>query len=268
MFNFSIRKAFVYAFRFFGQNFVGVFALTILSVTIISLTQMAVDYFVISNLGTLLPVDAVGTVSNEEYYKPLFGVFVYSCVVLFINSLVFFMFTGALLPLCLGGELKLKKYFPPLNKIIKFFGGFITIILPFSFALLIFFVVTSAPVTQFFVENGLLSVLIIVPFLILVSGIIISALLFRYIFFYFSVFDGKTVSESFRKSTELTLGKRNKIFFLVILLLIINYFGRVLIIGSIITIPISVLVLIYVYFCLEGRKEPFENSSPAVIPQD
>ena len=62
MFNFSIRKAFVYAFRFFGQNFVGVFALTILSVTIISLTQMAVDYFVISNLGTLLPVDAVGTV--------------------------------------------------------------------------------------------------------------------------------------------------------------------------------------------------------------
>lgn len=259
MFNFSIGKAFAYAFRFFGQNFTGTFFLSMLAAAFISISQMAVDYYVIGNLGALIPADAA-TVSGGEYYKPLLGVFIYSCVVLFINALVFFMLTAALFPLCLGGELKLKNFFPPISKIFKFFGGFITIILPCGFALLIFFIVTSAPVTQFFADNGLLSVLIIVPFLILVSGIVVSALLFRYMFFYFGIFDAKTVSESFAKSAELTLGKRNKLFFLAVLLLIINYLGKILIIGTIITMPLSVLALIYAYLELSAQRKRGEEA--------
>ncbi len=254
MYNFSLKKIFTDAFRIFGQNFTGIFMLSILSVTLISFVQISADTFIISNFGVLMPKG--GAVTTAEYFMPLFGIFIYTFTVFFMHALVFFLLTSAVMPLFENKELKLKNFFPPLKIILKFIAGIIILMLPFGVSLLLFFMVTSAPVTSFFVENGLLSVLILIPVLILAVGIAVTIVMLRYAFFYIALFEGARVSAAFAKSAAVTLGKRKKIFFLLLLLLIFNFLGRIFIIGTVVTIPVSALALLCAYFKLNEAYSP------------
>lgn len=258
---FSIREAMLYALNIFGKNFIGIFFLGMLSVVFISVAQMAVDWFVISNFGLVHSNELAKTMPVLAFFRPLIGVFIYSAIVFLLHSMVFFFLTSAFLPLFWGYELKLRNFFPSFKKIVRFLMGLFIIIVPFGIALLVFFLVTSAPVTNFFVENGLLSVLILVPVLILAAGITITIMLLRYMFFYFEILENADVSTAFRKSAEMTIGRRKKLVLLLIILIFINFIGRMLIMGTIITLPFFVLVLIYVYFKVDRKRLPEEIKS-------
>lgn len=254
MYYYSVSNAISYAFKFFGKHFLPIFIISMFVVVLANALQMPVDFFVINTLGTLSMERTKDIVTLKEYFSPLFGTLLYISTFTLISAFFFFCLSRALLPLCLGEELKLKNLLPPFNQIIKFLAGFIMITVPLLIGALLFFIFTSAPVTNFFYENGLLSLLFALPIMMLASGIIVFAMLLRYAFFYLSLIEGLSFSDSLRKSAEITIGKRNRIIILILLMLVFNFIGKALILGIIITVPIFALAMIYTYLKIDGNR--------------
>ncbi|MDO9513636.1 MAG: hypothetical protein Q7J59_03380 [Elusimicrobiota bacterium] len=103
-----------------------------------------------------------------------------------------------------------------------------------------------------FVASILYGLMVFIGTLLLIVPGIILGIKFMY-FAYFIVDKNAGIMESLRKSSELTSGSKTNIFLLALLLWLINAAGALCLgIGLIITIPLSMVAVAYVYRKLEG----------------
>ncbi|PKM99278.1 MAG: hypothetical protein CVU78_07170 [Elusimicrobia bacterium HGW-Elusimicrobia-2] len=107
-------------------------------------------------------------------------------------------------------------------------------------------------IVTLFVAGILYSLMIFIGTLLLIVPGIILGIQFMF-FAYFIVDKNAGIMESLRKSSELTSGSKTNIFLLALLLWLINAAGALCLgIGLIITIPLSMAAVAYVYRKLEG----------------
>ncbi len=122
-----------------------------------------------------------------------------------------------------------------------------------------------------FILGSIIYGLIVVAGLIffIVPGIIWAI---KYQFFAYLIIDKKLdPMEAIRKSGEMTAGNKGKLFWLCIVLMLINIVGAAcLLVGLFATIPTSMLAVAYVYRKLLGEvaasepiEQPSENAQPA-----
>jgi len=234
---FSMKQSFNLAVRFFIANFYKIF---FVGAVFVFLERL----IVFSNVAFAGSVLAAGASTAARLFAQMFVLIVPT----FFEALIIFFLTAGSKFLHDNGSLRIKNFFPSAQKIAAFIYGFIVLIFPMFIAVLLFFAVTSDSAQKFLTESSLISISIALPFLILAAGVFISALMSRYVFFYFGVLDGLSLADSFRKSARLTLLCRKKLFLLLILLALFNALGFALIAGSLFTLPLSALTMMYVYF--------------------
>lgn len=254
MYTFSIKKALNFALQIFAKNYIKIFLFTAAAI--------AFEMVLITSIVVLFNVFIPNAAANPQL-KPVLTSLIYYALPFFIYVIYFFMLTAGLKSLYNGNEFEIKKCFPPVKIFFKFIGGIIILAFPMLIAILAVLGITSEPVTVFFNENGYLSVMILLPFLFLATGIAIAVMLARYVFYYLELFDGYSLSDSFRKSALLTVSVRKK---LVLTLLVLGFFSfagyayfplsltsfsntlsTLLILIMILTLPISALLMIHIY---------------------
>ncbi|AKL98497.1 hypothetical protein [Endomicrobium proavitum] len=243
--NFSIKQAFRFALKFFTQNFYKVFFFTTACV-------FAERALVFSNL--IFANSVLG--QNSSFTAKLFAQMFVICTPILFESLIFFFLTSFAAVVFKQDVSAVKNFFPSAQKIALFIYGLIILSLPMFTAVLCFFALTSDGVQKFFTDANLLSISILVPFIVLGAGVAISALIARFSFFYFGVLEGLSLADSFAKSARITLMCRKKIFLFLVLSGVINFAGFILVAGSILTIPLISLAMVYIYF--ELNKNPDE----------
>lgn len=96
----------------------------------------------------------------------------------------------------------------------------------------------------------------------------------RYYFFpYIIINEGASAKESIARSKEITQGALFKIFKFCIVVTIINIIGSVLVVGSLVTLPLTMISAVHVYLKMKEEKDgvvaPEENDLPSVnTPQE
>jgi uncharacterized membrane protein len=107
-------------------------------------------------------------------------------------------------------------------------------------------------VWRFFVAELLAGIFIIVGLvLLIVPGLY---LMLRYSMVRFAVIDGASITESLRKSSELTRGVKWRLLVFMLVIILVNIVGALLLlVGLLVTIPVTMLAYAHVYQKLLGR---------------
>lgn len=99
--------------------------------------------------------------------------------------------------------------------------------------------------------------------LFIIPGIIVMMVFYPY--YYFVVDKDVDAIESLRMARDVTKGNRWKIFFLVLTLIALNLLGLlILLVGLLVTIPLSMLIGVELYRALIGEVPTQDDESPEV----
>jgi hypothetical protein len=145
---------------------------------------------------------------------------------------------------------KFSSYMQFDNRFWNYIGG--SVLLGIGFGIVYFLIVESlALMTHFALQRSSIFLLFIVIAIILSVFLVIYAIAFSF-FSYIIIDQNKQIIESIKESYHITKGKKWKIFGVLLMLGILNVVGAFLILlGLLITIPITILSMVFLYKKLE-----------------
>lgn len=160
----------------------------------------------------------------------------------FLSGVLLLCLISFFLPACRGGNLRLINILPRLVPFILY-------------VLFMVMMITSVIGASFMVIrlSHLFSAFILLPAGMFVVGVLYILILIRLFFVPFLFLDGVSFLDTFKRSFALTKGNGFLIFALLFCIWLINFFGGLIVVGIIFTIPFSVLVFIYTYLDVTGK---------------
>lgn len=123
---------------------------------------------------------------------------------------------------------------------------------------------------KFILASFLYFLIVLAGFILLIVPGIIWAIKYQF-YAYLIVDKGLNPTEAIKKSGEITAGNKGKLFWLMILFILINIAGAIcLLVGLLATIPTTMVAMAYVYRKLLGESEVPEQPQPQadVIPTE
>ncbi|MDR1195773.1 MAG: hypothetical protein LBL00_04760 [Endomicrobium sp.] len=251
MHDFSFSNIFKVAFNTFIKNFTDIFVLSVLSVSAVLVLSLFLNSVFLGSVNFMmdgaLSADAAG---NAGGANPFILFSVYICLVLVFVFLLVFCLFSVFLPLCKGAGMKLKNYFPSLTALLKFLAVAAAAVLFFEIVITVFPAAAKAVSGGDGYSVGVLAISVVS--FALIAGFVVFAL--KYGLFFLPLLEKAGLKEAFKKSGTLTYNCRMKIFVLAGILFLINFFAKYLIFLLLVTVPFSVLVIIYAYLELSGAE--------------
>ena len=254
--DFSFSGVFRAAFNTLIKNFTDVFFLSILSTASVLVISLFLNSIFLSRLNSVMSAAISGELaqSASNYVKmtnPFLLFLVYAGLVLIFAALFMFFMASALLPLCKGNAMRLKNYIPSFSSVIKFVFSTVIFFAVFGFIIL------AGPLFAGYISAGdgytagVLAVSVI-SFAMLAVFVIFAL---KYSLFFIPLLENAGLKEAFKKSKGLTNGQKMKIFVLFSLLFLINFAGKFLIFLLLVTVPFSLITVIYVYLELDNGND-------------
>lgn len=236
--NFSIRQSLQSSFQVFCQNIFKVVLLSALSVLFLTLVQVFSAFITVTGFKSLsvAQFSSVPPVSKGS----LFLFILFRDALFALQALVLLFLTNAFLPAFKDHKVKLKNYFPGFKKICLFIIG----------VALLLVVPTAGSLLSTFIPNYETLQLTLSAI-----TVVFSIMLFRYFFFYIELLAGCPLFTSFKSSSMATKGNFFGIAFVIIasllinllVLLSVNFFGIIISIFILFTLPMTVLIFANVY---------------------
>jgi hypothetical protein len=251
--DFSFSAVFKAAFNALVKNFTDIFLLSVLSVTSVLVVSLFLNSLLLSlvNCAISAAISADFAQSAAAYAKTMnpFVMFaVYMAMVLIFAALSLFFTASIFLPLCKGKTMALKNYIPSFAAVVKFIFSVIVLFAVFGCVIIALPLIAGGVsggdgyTAGFFVVSA-------VSFVLLAVFVIIAL---KYVLFFLPLLEGCGLKDALIKSRELTKNRTMKIFVLFAVLFLINFTGKFLIFLMLITMPFSILALIYAYLELSG----------------
>lgn len=259
--DFSFPNIFRAAFNIFAKNFTDIFIVTVLSLSSVLVASLFFNSVFLGRMSFMVDAALTGNALQSSAGSNPFIMFsVYIGIVLFFAVLVVFCIFSLLFPLCKSGSMKLRNYVPSFHTGLTFICSLILI-----FAVFGVIIVVLPFLAKFIADSGGYSaaglIVSMVSFAAIVFIIIFSL---RYIFYFIPLLEGADIKEALKKSRSVTNNCRLKIFALLAVLFLINFFAKYFIFFLLITVPFSVLVVIYAYLDLSG----YEIGKNGIIKND
>jgi hypothetical protein len=233
------------------KNFTDIFVLSVLSVSAVLVLSLFLNSVFLSCVNFAMDgALSAGAAGNAAQANPLILFSVYICFILVFAFLISFCLFSVFLPLCKGAGMKLKNYFPSLSAVLKFLAVAAAAVLFFEIVITVFPAAAKMVGGGGGYSVGMLAVSVIS--FALIAGAVIFAL--KYGLFFLPLLEKAGLKEALKKSAALTYNCRMKIFVLAGILFLINFFAKYLIFLLLVTLPFSVLVIIYAYLELSGAE--------------
>ena len=244
--DFSFSGVFRAAFNTLIKNFTDIFFISVLSAASVLFISLFLNSLFLSRVNSVMGA----ALSASDYVKttnPFLLFSVYAGLVLIFAALFLFFMASALLPLCKGNVMRLKNYIPSFSSAAKFVFAAVIFFAVFGFIIL------AGPSFAGYISagggyNAGVFAVSAISFALL-AVFVICAL--KYSLFFIALLENAGLKEAFKKSKKLTNGQKMKIFVLFSLLFLINFAGKFLIFFLLVTVPFSIIAVIYVYLELD-----------------
>jgi hypothetical protein len=230
------------------RNFESSMVLSVISIVLIALVQIGSAYINVNSFSFNTPAMTNLLLSMPI---PMLSNFVTQYMVFFLQILVIFCLTKALLPAFKGLKISIQDYIPTFQQVFYFVIG---MMIMFVVLVSISIMSTAVVVSETVLGDEMLDRVIL--FMLSVS---IFIYLCRYLLFYVGILQDKSVLESLKSSSKMLKGSIFKFILILILLALLNYVGMLLIVGLVVTLPFSVFVFVNVYIQLSEQKESNQN---------
>lgn len=256
--DFSFSKVFRAAFNTLVKNFTDVFILSVLVSSSVLVMSLLLNSVFLTKMNDLMNAALHGNTAQSAAADPFMFFSVYiGGVVIFAALILFFLFS-AFLRLCKGETLKLKNCLPSFPAIVRFL--FSAVIVFVIFAIIIVFLPIIAKMLSYGEGYSAgMFVVSAVSFALIAAFVIFSL---RYILYFLPLIENATLRDSLVKSYLITNNRRMKIFVLFAVIFLINFVAKYFIFLLLITIPFSVLAVIYAYLELCGLDLGVRQNAP------
>lgn len=243
--DFSVVKIFRLALNALLENFTDIFLVTVLSASSVLVAGLFLNTVFLSRVNEIVGFAVAANAQPSSAYSNPFILYSFCTGVaaVFAAFAVFCLFS-LFLPLCKNKEMKLRNFIPSLKALSLFSVPALILFAFFETAALLL------PAAVRSVSAGLgLSVFSALSFAA-VFFLAVSAL--KYFFFFPAVLENAGLAQALKKSGDITAGHRLKLFVFFVLLFLVNYFAKYFVFLLLLTVPFSVLSVIYVYLELSG----------------
>lgn len=247
--DFSFSKVFRAAFNTLVKNFTDVFILSVLASSSVLVMSLFLNSAFLSRVNELMDSAMTPNALQSAAGDPFLLFSVYIGSVMIFAGLVLFSLFSAFLPLCKGMTVKLKNCLPSFPAIVRFLVSAVILFVVFEI-IIVFLPLAAKMVSDGDGYSAGLFVVSLVSFA-LIAAFVIFAL--RYVLFFLPLIEDEArLKDSLVKSYLLTNNRRMKIFILFAVLFIINFVAKYFMFLLLITVPFSVLTVIYAYLELSG----------------
>ncbi|MCL2145183.1 MAG: hypothetical protein FWH43_06825 [Endomicrobia bacterium] len=247
--DFSFSAVFRAAFNTLIKNFTDVLFISVLSAALILFVSLFSNLLFIGSINaSMTAAISENFAQSAKVINPFVLFSICMAFVIMFTAMILFFMASAFLPLCKGKIMKLKDYVPSFLSVLRFMLSAAAIFFVFAF------IIAAMPFIAKSVSGGdgytagmfavsALSFALIAVFVIFTL---------QYILYFLPLLENAGLKEAFQKSKEITNDRKMKIFVLLAVLFIINYIGKFFIVLLLLTVPFSILAVIYAYFELCG----------------
>lgn len=243
--DFSVIKIFRLALNALLKNFTGIFLVTVLSASSVLVASLFLNTVFLSRVNEIVGFAITANAQPLSVYSNPFILYsFYIGIAMIFAAFAIFCLFSLFLPLCKNREMKLKNFVPSVKALSLFTVPVLILFVFFETAVLLL------PAAVRAVPAGWgLSVLSALSFAAL---FLLAAAALKYFFFFPAVLENAGLAQALKKSGDITSGRRLKLFVFFALLFLLNYFAKYFVFLLLLTVPFSVLAVIYVYLELSG----------------